>query len=80
MAPTLNENDTPRTDAAQYHPFDNQGGDHADWVVDADVARQLERENSRLLFALRYIMAQTHVPHIHDTASAAIAPLREGNK
>ena len=40
-----NENTpTPRTDAVQYHPFDNMGGDHIDRVVDADFVRQLERE------------------------------------
>ena len=39
---------TPRTDAEQYHPFDNMGGDHTDWVVDADFARQLERELTAL--------------------------------
>lgn len=32
----------------------------------------LEAENAKLRFALTYIQAQTHVGHIHDTASAAL--------
>jgi hypothetical protein len=44
--------DTPRTDAAE---FAEDGG--ASWVVTADFARQLERENKELLEALKEICA-----------------------
>ena len=40
--------DTPRTNSAKYHPFDNQGGDSTDWVVDAEFSENLERENNKL--------------------------------
>ncbi len=35
--------------------------------------RTLKQQRDKLLFALRYIEEQTHLGHIHDTASAAIA-------
>jgi hypothetical protein len=34
--------DTPRTDEAQYHPYGEMHKN--DWIVDAQIARQLERE------------------------------------
>ena len=47
---------------------------------DPSLNDQVEEANARLiasapelLFALRYIMEQQHIGHIHDTASAAIA-------
>jgi len=38
--------------------------------------RRLHEVNQELVFALRYIEAQTHLGHIHDTASSALAKAR----
>ena len=35
--------------------------------------RRLHSVNAELLHWMKYIQAQTHLAHIHDTASAAIA-------
>ena len=35
--------------------------------------RRLHEVNTELIFALKYISAQTHIGHIQDTASSAIA-------
>ena len=35
--------------------------------------RRLHEVNAELIFALKYISAQTHIGHIQDTASSAIA-------
>lgn len=35
--------------------------------------RRLNSVNAELLHWMKYIQAQTHLAHIHDTASAAIA-------
>jgi hypothetical protein len=38
--------------------------------------RRLHKVNEELVFALKYIEAQTHLGHIHDTASSALAIAR----
>ena len=54
-------------------------------MVSADDYLALKRENADLRrerdearFALHYITGQTHLQHIHDTASAALAKLNGG--
>ena len=44
-------------------------------VIDEAAAelRRLHSVNAELLHWMKYIQAQTHLAHIHDTASAAIA-------
>ena len=42
--------------------------------------RRLHEVNQELVFALRYIEAQTHLGHIHDTASSALAKARGKNE
>ena len=42
--------------------------------------RRLHELNQELVFALRYIEAQTHLGHIHDTASSALAKARGKNE
>lgn len=39
--------------------------------------RRLHSLNAELINSMRYIQEQTHVGHIHDTASAAIAKAKE---
>lgn len=39
--------------------------------------KELEQQRDELLFALRYIQEQHHLGHIHDTASTAIAKVKE---
>ena len=41
-----------------------------------NVANELRQQFDELLFALKYIQAQHHLPHIFDTASAAIAKVK----
>ena len=40
--------------------------------VAAAELRRLHEANQELMHWLKYIQAQTHIGHIHDTASAAI--------
>jgi hypothetical protein len=42
------------------------------WEAAAEL-RRLHSVNAELLHWMKYIQAQTHLAHIHDTASAAIA-------
>jgi len=51
--------------------IDKGNSDRIDEICEANA--QLIASAPELLFALRYILEQTHLGHIHDTASAAIA-------
>jgi hypothetical protein len=46
------------------------------WEAAAEL-RRLHSVNAELLHWMKYIQAQTHLAHIHDTASAAIAKAQE---
>jgi hypothetical protein len=46
------------------------------WEAAAEL-RRLHSVNAELLHWMKYIQAQTHLGHIHDTASTAIAKAQE---
>jgi len=40
----------------------------------------IRKQRDELVFKLQYIMSQTNIGHIHDTASAALARVKEQGK
>ena len=65
----------------------------ANWMASPEAAQQLdgyrdlaqrlnvaEMQRDELLFQMKYILNQQHLGHIHDTASAAIASVKEQEK
>jgi hypothetical protein len=51
--------------------------DHIGMSKAAAELRRLHSVNAELLHWMKYIQAQTHLGHIHDTASTAIAKAQE---
>ena len=62
--------DTPRTDGAVFVVFSSPSNDVE--AVDADFARELERENAALRVALHDIMTESDEQHIWRMARAAL--------
>ncbi len=49
----MSDRPTPISDEWMFHPFDNQGGDSDEWVVEVEIARRLERQRDAAVEALK---------------------------